>query len=92
VFIFLLSRSRGVPEDAQGREKYCSKAAAAYKAALDKSTNDIKFCQQEIRNALMTSDELQQLTTTTTSTTTTPTRVCILTSSLYSLYYCSLFL
>jgi len=54
-------RSRGVPEDAQGREKYGSKAAAAYKAALDKSTSDNNLVQQEIRNALLTShNEIDQ--------------------------------
>lgn len=50
-------RSRGVPEDAQGREKYGSKAAAAYKQALDKSTSDPRFCQNEIRALLAASHD-----------------------------------
>lgn len=54
-------RSRGVPEDAQGREKYGSKAAAAYKQALDKSTSDARFCQNEIRSLLAASHDASDL-------------------------------
>jgi ADP-ribosylation factor GTPase-activating protein 2/3 len=54
-------RSRGVPEDAQGREKYGSKAAVAYKAALDKSISDIRVVQHEIKNALLKHDEVDQV-------------------------------
>lgn len=54
-------RSRGVAEDAQGREKYGSKAAVAYKAALDKSISDYRVVQHEIKNALLKHDEVEQV-------------------------------